>query len=114
MCLYLAPRNSGGGEIPRLYRVERVYDISTAQLKEQLARIEEEDKAGTDIGGRLRGYFADRLDDPDQTVEDLRVFVLGTKPIELHHRPRPKRNNAFKTGRWTLADFLDSKNPVLP
>ena len=115
VCLFLAPRLAGGGEIPKLYRVLKVYDISDAQLKEQIARIEEEDAyAGTDVGKRMRGYFSDRLDGSVQLDEELRVFVLETKPIVLGHRPRPKRNNPFKTGRWSLADLLDASTSVLP
>lgn len=115
ICLFLAPRLKGGGEIPKLYRVLRVYDVSDGQLREQIARIEQEDAAaGTDVGKRMRGYFADRLDGSVHLDEELRVFVLQTKPIVLNHKPRPKRNNTFKKKTWTLADLLDSSQSVLP
>ncbi|MGC4935946.1 hypothetical protein ACLQ3C_19950 [Gordonia sp. DT30] len=115
VCLYLAPRLAGGGEIPRLYRVERVFDLSTRLLTEQISRIEEiEADVDGDVGTRLRNYFADRVKITGEIEEELRVFVLGTKPIQLKHRPRPKRNNSFKTGRWSLADLLDPSVEVLP
>ncbi|MCK0517651.1 hypothetical protein [Williamsia sp. DF01-3] len=111
ICLFLAPRQGGGGAIPKLYRVLKVYDVSDAQLKEQIARIDEEDPA---VGARMRGYFADRLNGTLVADEQLRVFVLEPKPIVLEHKPRPKRNNPFKTSRWSLADLLDSSSKILP
>ncbi|PKZ62626.1 hypothetical protein CYJ73_26155 [Gordonia terrae] len=114
-CGYLAPRIARGGEIPVLYRVIAMHDVATKTLNEQLAAIDRVNHPDNQRAvSRIRAFFEDPRGKTDVGDEDLVVFVLHLTAFELPHRPRPKRNNPFRTGRWTLADLLDPLSIELP
>lgn len=110
VALFLAPRVSGG-HIPKLYRVERVFDVDTRLLDEHIQKVRETDDP---VAKRLTEYFVGRLAAFGDADETLRIFVLNENAINLTHNPRPrKKNNPFSTSKWTLLDLLDSNRPLL-
>lgn len=106
--LYLAFRNSGGGEMERLYKVDQIIILN---FKNDLETFMDDTNYDIDARNNIRQYSEFMLSNskwnklPD---DEKQVFVLSKNSIELKNKPRPKRNNSFRA-YYELADLMNKE-----
>lgn len=107
--LYLTFRNSGGGEMEKLYKVDKIIilnfhkDLKTFMDDESFdLRIRQNVKDYTEYMLKNNSRWKNLPDDEKQ------VFVLSENTIELKNKPRPKRNNSFRA-YYELADLMNKE-----
>lgn len=105
--LYLAFRKSGGGEMDKLFKVEDIIIMNFAKDYETLLKDE---NYSPEIRNRVRGYVEYMLENiwPAMPDDEKQVFLLSDNTIELKNKPKPKRNNSFRS-YYELADLLNKE-----
>lgn len=118
--LFITFRNSGGGEMSKLYKIKNVFCFSPNNEAQLMSLSEQIVTDGDDID-RLLQYIEKRKEGKlkFEKADEYRFYILSKKNdengndenIELMHKPRPKTNNA---GGWyyTLSEILSGKKVV--
>ncbi|MHC1714432.1 MAG: hypothetical protein AB9858_02355 [Acidaminococcaceae bacterium] len=119
--LFITFRNSGGGEMSKLYKIKDIICLSPNNEAQLISLGEQKVKDGDDID-RLLKYIEKRKEGnlKFEKAYEYRFYILSKKNngenasdenIELMHKPRPKSNNAG--GRYyTLSELLSGKKVV--
>jgi hypothetical protein len=109
--LYITFRESGGGEMKKLYKIE---DIIIFNPCSDYDSFMESDSYDENIKGRIRKYVQYMWDskiwnDNEKPDEEKQFFILSEKnTIQLEHSPKPQKNNSFRA-YYELADILKNK-----
>ncbi len=105
--LYLAFRNSGGGEMEKLYKVDEIIILNFALDFETLLK---DDRYNPGIIESIKNYVI-YMKETKQWIElptdEKQVFILSKNTIELKHKPKPQRNNSFRA-YYDLSDLLNN------
>lgn len=108
--LFITFRNTGGGVMNKLYKIEDIL-IFNPTIESELQRVREMDLS-EDIKNRLFGYISESGYGSDLD-HDKKFYILSTNEIiELKNQPHPKVNNA-KFSYYRLCDIL-TESEVIP
>lgn len=104
--LYITFRKSGGGEMDKLFKVEKVIILN---FHEDYETFLKDESYIIDYRNRVKGYV-DYLIDNKLWIElphdDKQVFILSENVIELKNSPKPKNGNNSFRAYYELADIL--------
>lgn len=98
--LYVTFRKRGGGEMNFLFGLD---DIIILNPERDLEVFINDKSYNDNIRERVK-YYCENVGHP--LIEEKQFFILSNKnTIELHNKPRPKKNNSFRA-YYQLAEIL--------
>ena len=108
--LFITFRDSGGGIMDKLYKVEVIISLNPSKPEDiynmQISELSKNHKE------RLNSLLNDSAFRKNDN-EIRRYYILSeNEQIVLKHKPRPERNNA-KFTYYSLADILDQNNKFI-
>lgn len=106
--LFLTFRNSGGGEMEKLYKVD---DVIILNFKKDYDTFLNDPNYAPEISGKVKGYVEYLMEKGiwgGLPSDEKQVFILSENAIELKNKPKPAKNNSFRA-YYKLADLLNEK-----
>jgi len=109
--LYITFRESGGGEMKTLYKID---DIIILNPSTDFDSFLESNSYSDKIKERIKSYFQYMFenkiwDENKKHTTNKQFFILSkTNNIQLEHLPKPKKNNSFRA-YYELSDILKNK-----
>ncbi|MGI8669457.1 MAG: hypothetical protein ACR2J3_06340 [Aridibacter sp.] len=108
--LFITFRNSGGGEMSRLYKIEDIIILNPNE-RQNLENLENS-SLQVEIRERLLSFIEESAFEDDFSYDKKFYILSKSEIIELTQKPKPKRNNVNFT-YYKLSDIL-SKEIVMP
>lgn len=106
--LYITFRKNGGGEMEKLYKIEKIIILNFKADYEAFLLDETYDQSYRDRVKAYAEYMLEKEKWKELPSDTKQVFVLSNNPIELKNRPKPERNNSFRA-YYELADLLNKE-----